>query len=52
MDSGINIINEYTTAGPRALGLCPRTHYMKGLNGSDFVPAELKLTDLAIGTGI
>jgi hypothetical protein len=26
--------------------------YMKGLNGKDFVPAELKLTDLDNGTGI
>jgi len=26
--------------------------YMKGLKGNDFVPAELKLTDLANGTGM
>ena len=26
--------------------------YMKGLNGKDFVPAELKLLDLDNGTGM
>jgi hypothetical protein len=35
--------------GHRAL---PSHPYTKGLNGKDFVPAELKLTDLAKGTGI
>ena len=29
-----------------------RKAHMKGLRGKDFVPAELKLTDLAKGTGM